>query len=100
MLPIRRYRAPLALWLPWLALRHRGPMTFTCVNPAIGMGGGVVGESKLAILRALAPEGVLRAVEIPPGAPEAPCRSARSAPTCLPIPGAAEASPCRACWPR
>lgn len=45
---------PLAPWIAWLALRH-GPMSFTCANPGIGMGGGVVGESKMEILRRLDP---------------------------------------------
>lgn len=40
---------PLAPYLLWLSLRYR-PMTFTCVNPAISHGGGIVGESKHKIL--------------------------------------------------
>ncbi|HZW10524.1 MAG TPA: alpha/beta hydrolase [Phycisphaerales bacterium] len=71
--PAWAYYTPLAAWLPWLGLRYGGVMTCTCVNPAIGPGGGVVGESKLAILQGLAAggPGVLRAVEIAPGEPEA-----------------------------
>lgn len=44
---------PLAPWVAYLALRRGGPMTFTCVNPGIAHGGGVVGESKIEIFRAL-----------------------------------------------
>lgn len=44
---------PLAPYALWLALRHRGPMTFSCINPGVPHGGGVVGESKLQILRGL-----------------------------------------------
>lgn len=47
------YYAPLAPWLAWLGFRHGGLMNFTCVNPTIGAGGGVVGESKHEILGAL-----------------------------------------------
>jgi len=44
---------PLAPVLLYLAARHKGPMTFTCANPGIAHGGGVVGESKIEILRKL-----------------------------------------------
>ena len=40
---------PVAPVVAWLALRHKGPMTFTCANPGIPNGGGVIGESKSAI---------------------------------------------------
>lgn len=43
---------PLGPWLLWLAIRHRGPLLFTAVNPGIGQGGGVIGESKDQILSA------------------------------------------------
>lgn len=67
---------PLVPWIAWLALRHRGVMLFTRVNPGIGEGGGVVGESKIDILRALAPAGdaILPAVLIEPG-PDAAARA-------------------------
>ncbi len=63
------FYTPLVPWLAWLGIRHGGVMSCTCANPTIGAGGGVVGESKIAILRALAPAGeaVLRAVVIEPG---------------------------------
>jgi pimeloyl-ACP methyl ester carboxylesterase/membrane protein DedA with SNARE-associated domain len=41
---------PLWPWYLWLTLRHRGPMTFSCANPGIPNGGGLVGESKTQIL--------------------------------------------------
>lgn len=66
--PAWAFYAPLPPWLAWLSLRYGGAMTFTCANPAIDAGGGVVGESKLDILRALAgAEGLLPAVRIAPG---------------------------------
>jgi pimeloyl-ACP methyl ester carboxylesterase len=34
-----------------LAIRHRSPTVWTCVNPGIAPGGGVIGESKQGILR-------------------------------------------------
>jgi hypothetical protein len=43
---------PVVAWIAWLALKHRGATVFTAVNPAIPSG-GVVGESKHAILRGL-----------------------------------------------
>lgn len=62
--------APLVPWLVWLAIRHRGAMVFSCVNPGIAHGGGIAGESKIAILQALAPAGdaVLAGRLIPAGA--------------------------------
>ncbi len=44
---------PLLPWAAWLALTRRGVMTFTCVNPGIPHGGGVVHESKKQILDGL-----------------------------------------------
>jgi len=38
-----------------LALAHRGPMTWTCANPGIEPGGGVIGESKTAITNGFHP---------------------------------------------
>jgi pimeloyl-ACP methyl ester carboxylesterase len=51
--PSKVFYAPLTPWLGALALRHRGPMVFTCANPGIEAGGGMVGESKHAIMRGL-----------------------------------------------
>ncbi|MFG0257022.1 MAG: alpha/beta fold hydrolase [Phycisphaerales bacterium JB043] len=44
--------APLLPHLLRLALRHR-PMTFSSCNPGISHGGGIVGESKIEILKSL-----------------------------------------------
>lgn len=44
---------PVVAYIVWLGLRHRGLMLFTAVNPGMGHGGGLVGESKSEILRAL-----------------------------------------------
>jgi pimeloyl-ACP methyl ester carboxylesterase len=43
---------PVALWIAWLAVRYRSATAFTAVNPAMPSG-GVVGESKIAILHGL-----------------------------------------------
>ncbi|MFA6961851.1 MAG: alpha/beta fold hydrolase [Opitutaceae bacterium] len=48
---------PVVVYCVWLALRHRGATLFTAVNPGIGAGGGLVGESKSEILRSLAGAG-------------------------------------------
>ena len=48
--PAWAFYIPIVPWIAWLALRHRGPMTFTCANPGVPHGGGVVGESKHQIL--------------------------------------------------
>ena len=47
---------PLVPWLVLLSIRHRHPLVFTCANPAIEPGGGVVGESKKAIINGLGGE--------------------------------------------
>lgn len=65
--PTWAFYAPLVPWLACLSVRHGGTMTFTCVNPAIGAGGGIVGESKARILRALPAAGGLGAVPLDPG---------------------------------
>ena len=44
---------PVVIYVAWLTLRHRRPLLFTAVNPAIP-GGGFVGESKSGILTGLA----------------------------------------------
>ncbi len=50
------FYAPLVPWLAWRTLRHGGRPVFTATNPGIPHG-GFVGESKGAILRALAESG-------------------------------------------
>ncbi len=51
--PMWLFYLPLVPYFICLMLRYRGPMTFTCINPGIPAGGGVVGESKWLILRGL-----------------------------------------------
>jgi len=69
-------------WVPqylWLSLRHGGPMVFTCANPGLSNGGGLIGESKSAILDGFraAKDWVLPWAVIPDGgSPEARARKA------------------------
>ena len=58
---------PLLPYLAWLALRHRSLTVWTSANPGIPLG-GVVGESKFAILNQLAPGAVIPSALVPPGA--------------------------------
>ena len=48
---------PVVGYCCWLALRYRGATLFTAVNPGMGAGGGLVGESKSEILTSLAAAG-------------------------------------------
>jgi len=50
--PAWLFYAPVALWVLFLSLRHRGLTTITASNPGI-QDGGFVGESKFDILRQL-----------------------------------------------
>jgi len=50
--PAWAFYTPMLPVLVFQALR-RGPMSFTCVNPGISHGGGVVGESKMEIIDGL-----------------------------------------------
>jgi pimeloyl-ACP methyl ester carboxylesterase len=71
------YYAPLAPWLVWLGVRYRGLMTFTCVNPALGPGGGVIGESKSDILNAMGDDPAVLAHELLPAGPAPAARLGR-----------------------
>ncbi len=51
--PAWLFYLPFAPAFAWLAVRHGGPMTFSCANPGISHGGGLVGESKHEILDGL-----------------------------------------------
>ncbi len=51
--------APLLPWLAWLGLRHRGWLVWTAANPGLPAGGGIVGESKFAILEELPRERII-----------------------------------------
>ncbi|MEY4489336.1 MAG: hypothetical protein RIQ79_1844, partial [Verrucomicrobiota bacterium] len=55
--PIWAVYPPVIVYIVWLGLRHRGLLLFTAVNPGIGAGGGLAGESKSEILRGLAGAG-------------------------------------------
>jgi membrane protein DedA with SNARE-associated domain len=57
---------PLLPWLAWLSVRHRGALVWTAANPGIPHG-GVVGESKSAILDRLPSAWTLPAILVPPG---------------------------------
>jgi pimeloyl-ACP methyl ester carboxylesterase/membrane protein DedA with SNARE-associated domain len=63
---------PVVLYVAFLALRHRRPLLFTAVNPAIP-GGGFVGESKSGILTGLShhPELLAPWVLLPAAVPAA-----------------------------
>ena len=50
-----------------LAVRHRSLTVWTCVNPGIEPGGGIVGESKIKILAGLDDAHALKQVRIPAG---------------------------------
>lgn len=78
--------APLVPWIALLALRHRGVMTFTCVNPVIGAGGGVVGESKHRIQSSLTLPEALACALIPPGPPQRRLETLREAMCRGPLP--------------
>lgn len=58
---------PVLPWLAYLSLRYRGVLTWTAANPGIPHG-GVVGESKFAILAQLPRECVVPSTLVPPGA--------------------------------
>jgi membrane protein DedA with SNARE-associated domain len=60
---------PVVAYVLWLGLRYRSVTLPTAVNPGIGNGGGLVGESKSEILRGLAGAGdvVARWCPVRPG---------------------------------
>jgi len=67
--PPQALYAPVALYGVWLALRFRSATAFTLANPGMPCG-GLAGESKSGILRAVraaAPEQTARFAEIEPG---------------------------------
>ncbi len=67
--PAWAFYLPLAPWALWLTLRYRGVLTFSCANPGIPSGGGIVGESKSRILHGFGTDNplVLPARLIPEG---------------------------------
>jgi membrane protein DedA with SNARE-associated domain len=60
------FYAPVAVWTAWLAYRHGGYRTVTAANPGMP-DGGVVGESKFAILSRLPPEWIVPSAVVEPG---------------------------------
>jgi membrane protein DedA with SNARE-associated domain len=57
---------PVLPWLVYLSVRYRGVLTWTAANPGIPQG-GVVGESKHAILAQLPQGAVIPSFLVPPG---------------------------------
>lgn len=76
--PTWLFYAPLVPYLAYLSIRYRGPFVWTAANPGIPSG-GVVGESKAAILAQLPPANVLAYSLIPAGPPEARIAAAAQA---------------------
>jgi hypothetical protein len=72
------FNAPIVLWAMLLAIRYRGLTVFTAANPGID-DGGVVGESKSAILAMLPPEWVMPWAAILPGDPDSRLARVRAA---------------------
>lgn len=64
--PMWLFYAPVAAWTAWLAVRHRGFRTITAANPGMP-DGGVVGESKFAILSRLPEEWTVPTDVLEPG---------------------------------
>jgi membrane protein DedA with SNARE-associated domain len=69
--------APVAMWVAMLAVRHQGLLVFTAANPGIE-DGGVVGESKSAILAGLPAEWVIPWAVVAPDHLERRLASARA----------------------
>jgi membrane protein DedA with SNARE-associated domain len=65
--PAWLFYLPLVPWLVWLSVRYRGMLIFSAANPGIPHG-GVVGESKYAILMQLPPESIVPSFLVRPGA--------------------------------
>ena len=64
--PTWLFYLPLVPWFLYLAVRYRGPTVWTAANPGILPAGGVVGESKAAILAKLPAAWVVPTLFIPP----------------------------------
>ncbi len=69
--PLWAVYPPVVVYILWLGVRYRGPTVFTAVNPGIGAGGGLVGESKAEILQGLAGAGdaIATWIAVEPGKP-------------------------------
>jgi len=67
--PMSVFYAPLVPYVCWLMLKHRSITLLTCCNPGIENGGGLIGESKHAIMKQLGDhESVLPTLLIAPDA--------------------------------
>lgn len=67
---------PLMPYLLCMGARHRGLLSATCVNPGVGKGGGLIGESKSEILSSMHDPGILAHTLVPGGtASDAPARA-------------------------
>lgn len=64
--PMWIFYAPVAIWIAFLTLRHRGLSALGAANPAMP-DGGIVGESKHDILSHLPPEWTIPSMRIPAG---------------------------------
>ena len=63
--PMWLFYAPVAVWIGWLAIRHRGLATVTAANPGMP-DGGLVGESKYDILQRLPKDAAIDSARITP----------------------------------
>lgn len=61
--PMWLFYAPVAAWVAWLIVRYRGIAPLSAANPGI-TDGGIVGESKHAIVAALPQDWTIRAIKI------------------------------------
>jgi membrane protein DedA with SNARE-associated domain len=73
--PAWLFQLPIGLWILWLALRHRSLTLFSAANPGLE-DGGIVGESKSAILARLPPEWVIPWFVVPAAGDDAEGRAA------------------------
>jgi membrane protein DedA with SNARE-associated domain len=67
--PMWVFYAPVAAWMTWLIIRHRGVGAISAANPGMP-DGGIVGESKFDIVSRLPEEWTIPAVAIEPGSAE------------------------------
>lgn len=65
--PAWAFYLPLVPWFMYLAVRYRGLTVWTAANPGIIPAGGVVGESKAAILAKLPADRIVPTLLVPPG---------------------------------
>ena len=68
--PMWVFYSPVAVWLLWLVVRHRGVGALGAANPGMP-DGGIVGESKFDIVSQLPAEWTIPAAAIEPGSAEA-----------------------------